>query len=172
MWWVDSSVRFVSNDLEKPLRYLEDNGALFFTYDPVLNVALHTHRDTFSYFEEDPCPYMYFGEIEAGNVAFINNDVGRLILDRWVSCALDASCITPKGASKACKPVKAMSEKNIAACHRYDQSVISVILRRLYHEQNDYPLVDKPFRIIKVIRGQVVNYFPPNNYLDYFVSKI
>ena len=157
---MDSSVRFTSNELEGPLKYLGENGALFFTYGPILNVAQHTHKDTFRHFEEDPCPYMYFGEIEAGNVAFINNEVGRLILNRWVSCALDASCITPIGASKGCRSPKIMGVENIATCHRYDQSALSVILRRLYHEQNDYPLVENPFRIIKVMRGQTVNYFP------------
>ena len=156
VWWVDSSVRFTTNDLEGPLQYLKQTGSLFFTYEKILSVAQHTVITTFNYFKEHPCPYNEYGEIEAGNVAFYDNHVSRTIIRNWVSCALIKDCLAPIGSQAGCRRGGMIAGQ----CHRYDQSVLSIILRRLYHKQNDYPLVEKAFWIIKVMRGERVNYLP------------
>ena len=154
VWWVDSSVRFITDDLSGPLHYLRNTSSLFFTYSKDLAIAHHTRLETFNYFQEHPCPYSEFGEIEAGNVAFHDSDVSRAIIRKWVSCALIKECIQPRGSLKHCT-----DSTQVGGCHRNDQSALSLILRRLYHEQNDYPLVEKPFRIIEVRRGEAVHYF-------------
>ena len=156
VWWADASVRFTTNDLDGPVQYLKQTGSLFFTYDKTLSVAKHTVLQTFNYFEEHPCPYNEFGEIEAGNIAFYDKHVSRIILRNWVSCALIQDCIAPPGSHTGCSRVS----QTVGSCHRYDQSILSIILRRLYHDQNDYPLVEKPFKIVKVMRGSRVNYLP------------
>ena len=157
VWWVDSSVRFTTSDLEDPLQYLKQTGSLFFTYDKVLSVAKHTVITTFNYFQEHPCPYNEYGEVEAGNIAFYDNHVSRTIIRQWVSCALIQNCLAPPGSQTGCN-----SNSTVAGhCHRYDQSVLSILLRRLYHQQNDYPLVKKPFQIIKVMRGQTIKDYLP-----------
>ena len=148
-------MRFTTDDLDGPLQYLQNTSSLFFTYGNSLSVAKHTRIATFNYFKEHPCPYTEFGEVEAGNVAFHDSEVSRTIVRKWLSCALTQDCLQPEGSSSACRRVT-----QIGQCHRYDQSALSIILRRLYHEQNDYPLVEKPFRIIKVMRGNSVHYLP------------
>ena len=145
----------MTDNLEGPLEYLRNTSSLFFTYDKILSVAKHTSLTTFNYFKEHPCPYGEFGEIEAGNIAFYNSRVSRAIVLKWVSCALTKDCIQPFGNSAGCRSGTSI----VGGCHRFDQSALSIILRRLYHEQNDYPLVTRPFRIIKVMRGQAVTYF-------------
>ena len=157
VWWVDSSIRFITDDLTGPLEYIKQNGSLFFTYDKSMSTAMHTRIGTFNYFGENPCPYGEFGEIESGNVAFYENDLTRAIIRNWVSCALIENCQAPPGHNLSCRRITTQ----VGQCHRYDQSVLGIMMRRLYHEQNDYPATKTPWRIIKVMRGNKVNYLPP-----------
>lgn len=157
VWWVDSSIRFITDDLTGPLEYIKQNGSLFFTYDKSMSTAMHTRIGTFNYFGENPCPYGEFGEIESGNVAFYENDLTRAIIRNWVSCALIENCQAPPGHNLSCRRITTQ----VGQCHRYDQSVLGIMMRRLYHEQNDYPDTKTPWRIIKVMRGNKVNYLPP-----------
>lgn len=160
VWWADTSVRFVTNDLDLPLKYIREHGILFFTYGASLNVAMHTHKQTFAFFNEDPCPYKFFGEIEAGIVAFRKSHVADVTLRKWVECALNIECLKPVGASKVCpNQPQEMKDDLIGICHRFDQSILSVILRRLYHKQNDYPLVETPFRIVEIHRREEIPFF-------------
>ena len=149
-------MRFVTNNLTGPLEYIKNTGSLFFTYDKILSTAKHTRIGTFNYFKEHPCPYGEFGEIEAGNVAFYENDLSRAIIRNWVSCALIENCQAPPGHQLSCQTYTTQ----VGQCHRYDQSVLGIMMRRLYHEQNDYPLTETPWRIIKVMRSQRVQYLP------------
>lgn len=154
-------MRFTSGDLELPLKYLQENKILFFTYNSIHNVALHTHRNMFSYFSEDPCLYKGFGEVEAGNIAFRKGHVTDTVLRQWASCALDASCLAPMKATKNCgrAAITIMRDDLIGRCHRFDQSALSIILRRLYHRQMDYPLVETPFDVTVVQRRHEIPYF-------------
>lgn len=157
VWWVDSSVRFVTNDLELPLKYLKENGILFFTYGPELSIAQHTDRRTFGYFNENPCLYRQFGEVEAGFIAFRKSTTAEVVLRQWLACALNENCISPQNATRYCDPSE--SDIFIGQCHRFDQSALGIILRRLYHKQNHYPLVDTPFRIHEIRRKEEIAFF-------------
>ena len=156
VWYMDSSARFITSDLDLPLKYSLDNSVLYFTYGSSLSVAQHTDKRTASYLGEDMCKYRYFGELEAGFVLYHFDHVTSIIVDQWVSCALVPECMAPTGAKLGCS-VKSTSD---GQCHRYDQSVLSIIIRRLFHEINDYPNVKEPFRIHVIKRGEGVNYFP------------
>lgn len=159
VWWIDSSVRFISRDLELPLKYLKEKGMLFFTYDVSSSIAAHTDRRMFTYFDEDPCLFVNFGEIEASSIAFSKHLVSRVVLRQWILCALDQNCIAPTDSSKQCKMTLNVTTMEIGRCHRFDQSAISIILRRLYHKQNHYPLVEIPFKIIEIRRREDIPYF-------------
>ncbi|XP_060572119.1 uncharacterized protein LOC132730254 isoform X2 [Ruditapes philippinarum] len=156
VWYMDSSARFTTNDLDLPLKYSLDNSVLYFTYGNSLSVAQHTDKRTVAYLGEDMCKYRYFGELEAGFVLYHFDHVTSVIVDQWVSCALVQDCMAPAGAKLGCNN-KITTD---AQCHRYDQAVLSIIIRRLFHEINDYPNVIKPFRIHVIRRGDGVNYFP------------
>lgn len=158
VWWADASVRFISSDLEGALDYSRKNSFLIFTYAPVLSVAFHTDPQTMQYLGEDPCKYRHFGENEATFVLFHYDDVSRVLVGAWAACALNEACMCPPDTAG-----KLHCSAGIEAdgrCHRFDQAVLSILFRRLYHDQNDYPLVSVPFNIHQVKRGNRVHYFP------------
>lgn len=158
VWWMDSSVRFVTSDLDRALKYSQDNSILFFTYDVIFSVAQHSDVQTMQYLGEDTCKFRHFGEIEATFVLFHYDNVTDIVVDQWVSCALNNQCMAPPGTDKklSCSP----AVKHDGRCHRFDQAVLGILLRRLYHEKNDYPLVSDPFHIHEIMRGQSVSFFP------------
>ncbi|XP_052779990.1 uncharacterized protein LOC128217128 [Mya arenaria] len=162
VWWLDASVRLVTDELLMPLRYLRETGILFFTYGSSLNVALHTHGDMFRYFSEDPCNYKSYGEVEAGSIMFRRSHVTDVVLRLWAACALEEGCVAPKDTTRYCDAdisERVMSDRLSGACHRYDQSALGIILRRLYHKQNDYPLVETPFKLTTIQRDRGIPYF-------------
>ncbi|XP_052785372.1 uncharacterized protein LOC128222596 isoform X2 [Mya arenaria] len=156
VWWMDSSARIKTTDIDPALQYSIDNSILFFTYGQILNVARHTDVRTMLYLNEDTCKYRYFGEIEAGFVLFHFDGVTKTIVDSWCACALTEQCISPPGAKLSCNS----HEHKDGECHRFDQSVLSIILRRLFHHCNDYPLVREPLRIHDIRRGKSIRFFP------------
>lgn len=158
VWWMDSSVRFITSDLDLALNYSRDNSVLFFTYGVVFAVAQHTSVQTMQYLGEDRCKFRHFGEVEATFVLFHFDRVTDIVIDRWASCALNEDCIAPAGTEH--KLTCNTNNKKDGRCHRFDQAVLSILLRRLYHEKNNYPLVTNPFHIHTIRRGQFVSYFP------------
>ncbi|XP_052236887.1 uncharacterized protein LOC127848454 isoform X7 [Dreissena polymorpha] len=158
VWWMDSSARILRNDTEfdRALQYSKENSILFFTYGETLAVARHTHNGTMSILEEDYCKFRYFGEIEASFVLFHFDSVSSLVVHKWSACASLDQCMNPSDAELSCYHISGPSD---GQCHRYDQSVLSILLRRLYHDSNDYPLVSVPIRIHELRRGNVERYF-------------
>lgn len=158
VWWMDSSVRFTTNQLDRALDYSRVNSHLFFTYDVVLSIAEQTDIQTMKYLGEDTCKYRYYGEVEATFLLFYSDHVIDILIDQWAACALNEACMAPPGTRK--KLSCSTKKKWDGRCHRFDQSVIGILLRRLYHEQNDYPMIDKPLHIHVIKRGESVSYFP------------
>lgn len=157
VWWMDSSVRFRTDDLDRAINYSKENSFLFFTYSVAFAVAQHTDIQTMDYLREDRCKFRHFGEIEATFVLFHFDDVTKTLVDAWAACALTEACMCPPGT--AGKLGCNVHNKVDGRCHRFDQAVLSVLLRRLYHKQNDYPLVDEPFTIHHIKRGNSVKFF-------------
>ncbi|WAR29868.1 hypothetical protein MAR_003444, partial [Mya arenaria] len=100
VWWMDSSARIITSDLDRALQYSIENSMLFFTYDQTSNIAKHTDIRTMLHLREDRCKYRYFGEIEAGFVLYHFDDVTKTVVDSWSACALTERCISPSRVSK------------------------------------------------------------------------
>ena len=160
VWWLDSSVRFVTPKIDTALNYAIDNSVLFtVTTSSVedFNMARQTDTRTFHFLGEDVCKYRPYGEIWATAVLFHFDDVTRHIVKAWAICALNSDCIAPPGVLN--KLHCDVNNKCDGRCHRFDQSVLGIILYRLFHELETYP-TDLSLNDIYVIkRGSMVNYF-------------
>ncbi|KAL3884936.1 hypothetical protein ACJMK2_025035 [Sinanodonta woodiana] len=113
---------------------------------------------TMKYFGEDPCKFRHFGETEATFGAYHFDEVSQTLVRSWAACALNENCIAPPGT--ASKLSCSIHRTEDGRCHRFDQAVLSLMLRRLYHEQNDYPQVPVPINLRVIERGSRINYFP------------
>ncbi|XP_045206970.2 uncharacterized protein LOC123559231 [Mercenaria mercenaria] len=160
VWWMDSSVRFTTNNIDSAIMYAKDYSMLYTvsTSDrEKLSLTKQTDKRTFKYLGEDRCKFRPFGETWATTVMFHYDRMSRAVVQAWVTCSLNTDCIAPTGSLQ--KLICHMNLTFDGRCHRFDQSVLSIITRRLFHEQNVYPL-DKHLNDIYVIkRGDIVSYF-------------
>ncbi|KAH9510012.1 hypothetical protein Btru_044835 [Bulinus truncatus] len=161
--WQDSSVRWADN-----FRTIFDRtniyGHQILRYIDSSRVPANTIKQTFDYLGDQPCAYLPYPEIQ-GNCMLHKHDpfVVKAILEPWARCALEKECICPAepGSVLGCR-----SDLKIHRCHRFDQSVLTIILAKVYGEEmyrfiSPETSFDKP-QYISVKRGDSVS--------DYFKS--
>lgn len=141
VWWMDTSVRFLTAAIEPAIRQAVDSGFFFAVSNHPTNeisVTQQTDIQTFKFLGEDPCKFRPYSETWATTLMFHYNPISNIVVNAWTACALNRNCIAPAGTER--KLVCILSEKYDGRCHRFDQSMISILTRRLYHDHNRYPL--------------------------------
>jgi hypothetical protein len=136
--YIDASIRFKSSDANDLIEKSSKTGvvASFLGF----RLPCFTHPDTFKWFGETSESYDQFGTIE-GNFIFLNrNFLTILILKAWVTCALDESCIAPKGSRL----------KGCCGCHRFDQVVLTIINSFFFKQQSVYSFSNHLYEIRRV----------------------
>lgn len=148
VWWMDSSIRIVTDHLEQALQYSKDNSVLFTHHGLANNIAYHTDPATLKFLREDPCKFRYFGEVDVNIDLHYLNNVTRIIVSQWAACAFNKECMVPDGSED--KILCDFRKTFDGRCHRYDQAVLSILLRRL---------IGTPFKITDIRRQENVSYF-------------
>lgn len=159
VWWLDISVHLLTAHLDAAMNYAISNSFLVFvSRSPVnkISVAKQTAVQTFRYLGEDTCKYRHYGEVDASTVLFHYDNNTHSVVKAWATCALNKRCIAPVGKEKLhCD----FSDDNDGRCHRFDQSVLGILFRRLHHEQNLYPTNQNLSHIYFVGRREFFHYF-------------
>lgn len=130
----DTSVRYMTSDFN---RIIIDNLIRGFSCRelPSHYLSCYTLSGTFSWFNESYSLYDDVYIAEAGFVAVTDNFLSRLVLKTWVTCALDAECISPSNSKSQCSRNSAAS-----GMHRFDQSAMVAVLSFYFYQsarQND-----------------------------------
>ncbi|XP_045159771.1 uncharacterized protein LOC123525085 isoform X2 [Mercenaria mercenaria] len=159
VWWVDTSIRFTTNDIDLQIAYTKTHSILYTVsrnFATKGTLTKNTLNATFDYFHEDRCKFRPFHEVWATTLLFNFDHVTRSIVKAWVICALNKPCIAPTGSEykRGCS----LKENYDGRCHRFDQSAIGIITRRLFHDQ-DYPIDNNLTLIYTIKRDEVVQYF-------------
>ena len=161
VWWMDTSVRVTEPKLEPVLRIAESEGIVFsVNSDPknILGITKQTDLQTFDYLHEDPCLYRDYSESSATTLIVKSNPVTYTLVKAWAICALNKDCISPPGTKY--KKVCNLTEQTDGRCHRFDQSVLSILTSRLFHERIRSGTHKNVLNtVIEVLRGQVTHYF-------------
>ena len=129
----DSSVRMKSSDMATILKSIVKFPFLSGIphYQPIISL---THDGMIKYLRSPPRKELaHFTGTQAGVwLMWANSMMKARVIEAWVDCALNKSCISPEGATKdPCKfTEKAFSEGSYVGCHRYDQSALNMILAR------------------------------------------
>jgi hypothetical protein len=159
LWWMDTSVRLTTTDIKFVLSRAARYGTLFTVSGntkAVGTLTKHTLKATFDYLQENSCKFKSFHEIWATSLMFHINNVTRSVVKAWTTCALNEECIAPPGSRIICN----MELEIDGRCHRFDQSVFGIIIRRLFHD-NDLPHHDRnlPQHIYSIRRKHFEHYF-------------
>lgn len=159
VWWMDSSVRVATADIQFVLARAVNFGTLFTVSGntrAVGTLTKHTSQATFDFLKEESCKFKPFHEIWATSLMFHINNVTRSVVKAWTTCALNEDCIAPPGSHIKCN----MELEIDGRCHRFDQSVLGIIIRRLFHE-HDNPHHDRnlPQHLYSIKRKHFEPYF-------------
>ena len=143
--WLDSSVRFTTGNLQPMFNKALSSGiVLNLRKKPKRSpsIRLQTHQDTFNFLNEPPCLYEKELMIEAGLIAlYPDNTIYEGILNPWTKCALIEECVWTTRPMKEILKCWRNETLQTHRCHRYDQSVLNILMKRLFHKEIDRYLV-------------------------------
>ncbi|KAL4223903.1 hypothetical protein ACF0H5_017366 [Mactra antiquata] len=132
VFWMDASVRFVTTDLDGQLEDARNLGVI--GTKGFGSIASRTHTKTLRFLGEQPCTFKDTMELEATFIIiYANKLVSEMILKPWVSCALSLGCLVPDLNTDQYLHCKSHKEPVYFECHRFDQSILSILTYRLYH---------------------------------------
>ncbi|XP_041365744.1 uncharacterized protein LOC121380826 [Gigantopelta aegis] len=153
--WVDSSIRFLTGNLEPMFKEARSTGLLLSNVR--FSVSEHTSEKMFSYFGDRACEYSIYNEVEAGFQVVHNEPFVRdLVLKTWWACAVDPDCMSSEYHDKQfhCSP----KVRSYSKCHRFDQSAHTLILAKLFRENiATFYLQKGKYHVVK--RKQTEHYF-------------
>ncbi|XP_045174759.1 uncharacterized protein LOC123536043 isoform X1 [Mercenaria mercenaria] len=131
--WMDSAVYLPDGNLQAGIDIARTHGIAAghkrVTY-PDINLAFETDNTTFETLGEKPCTFQNSFKFNAA-LLFIRKSsiIYKYVMRPWVSCALTKRCIAADREPSS----KCVNADKFGYCHRFDQSVLSVILNRLFH---------------------------------------
>lgn len=139
---MDATVRLTDDTFDNNFEVTGDDG-ISLPYNRGIDVSspLHyvTSIDTFNVLGEHPCTFQDVTSFNAGIIVIRKTQfVFRYVMKPWVSCALNKVCIN--GGQKLRRMCSGAN--TVGFCHKYDTSVLSIILHRLYSDPEDRNKID------------------------------
>ena len=160
--WMDASVRFQTKHLSWAFTHAQSLGvSASIGFGPI---AARTQKATFQFLEESPCLYRDTNELEATFIMIYATDfIIQYFMVPWVSCALCKGCMVPKISPE--KYLNCKIENYYFSCHRFDQSILSILMTRIFNQDLQAHIMLHTF--YKICKGGT-----DQPYLPDFMNKI
>ena len=145
--WMDASVRFQTKHLNWAFKHAQNLGvSASVGFAPI---AARTQKASFQFLEELPCVFHDTNEFEATFIMIYANDyIMQYFMVPWVSCALTNGCMVPQKSPE--KYLECTNDDYYFNCHRFDQSILSILMTRLFHHNlKEHVMVHTFFKICK-----------------------
>ena len=132
--WMDASVRLKTENLTWLFEKIKQQGVM--AGEGGNNIAARTQEQTFNFLQEPPCLYRR-SEFEGTFIAVYQTQfVQDYFMKPWVSCALSVGCMVFDNLKFPTLLLRCGDfDRFYHECHRFDQSVLSILLNRLYHAE-------------------------------------
>ena len=128
--WMDTSTRFANRDL-RPF-FLKAKRLGVVVSNTKGSIAMRTHTKTFQYLGEQPCTFRDRDEFQGGFVMLYSNPTTvQYFMKPWVSCALVKGCMYPDDHAREYLDCGKHGQVYFD-CHRFDQSVLGILLSRTF----------------------------------------
>ena len=132
VFWLDASIRFKTGNLDWLLRQAQSLGILAIAGQAP--IASRTQKATFEILQEPPCLYRTekTNEFQATfTIVYATDFIMQCVMIPWISCALTNDCLVPKISPE--KYLGCYHAEYYHDCHRFDQSILSLLMTRLFH---------------------------------------
>lgn len=135
---MDASLRFNTRNLTSVIESAKDLTVMAAEGDG--SVAVRTHQNMFSFLGENPCTFTNLREFQAGFIIYYGNEFGeKMFMLPWISCALTFGCMVPDSTFANYLTCPRSSQK-LHMCHRFEQSMMSILLYRLFQNAHEHTL--------------------------------
>ena len=127
IFWMDASIRFINNNLLNLTRALRSSmGLMLFSNSGISNFQV-THSELYQFIPTDNEKMKSTSQYAAGCLLLANTKPVYENILKWLyACSSDKACTDFPGARLACHYKGGRSVW--AKCHRYDQSMINILL--------------------------------------------
>ena len=131
--WFDSSVRVKCPNLMFTLAGMLEKSGIALVDNTDHSIFATTDQRTYKYLTANITMLKQKEMIGASFIAVTNStEIQKHIIEKLVSCSLKRDCIAPVGSTVYCN-FKADTFREYANCHRYDQSVLNILLLGYFH---------------------------------------
>ncbi len=136
--YIDTSVKIRSNEIDTIIQTVKQLGMMSRYIKTSLNC--YTDNRMYEWFNENENDYESILSAEANFIILHRNFLTSLLMKVWVTCALDETCLAPKG-SHIYGGVKNWlgGGCNVCGCHRFDQDALSIVFSFFF----GYPVSEK-----------------------------
>ena len=128
---MDASIRYKTSNIDEIFHHAKLEGVLaaFAGENVIVN---HTVKPTFAMLKTDPWLYEGRTMFAADFLVFRATPyITQYVLRPWISCALTLGCMVPTERAKEYRHCFKDNKKPFG-CHRFDQSVLSILLHMFY----------------------------------------
>ena len=149
--YVDASIRFhyyskISDLFEEAIA----NDILFHLPYGHLTIAHNTDVEIFAFLNKNPMDFVDKYELPAGLILiFRTENILTNIMSPWISCALTSGCFVTENAKflkESCHSTIPLHIRNrvkvIGMCHRYEQSILSILIHDTFSDRTQSLLFD------------------------------
>lgn len=146
--WMDSSVN-IMKPYTKVLEHMVNNssGFLYYLVPNGHSILSATHPKMFEYLPMKNVNETKMMQPQANGFLVFNTLETRKFIFKWVIlCSLVQDCIAPKGSTKRCQ-FKSSVERNAGGCHRYDQSMFSILLTNKFSPDTERYIMEEKIAV-------------------------
>uniref|UniRef100_A0A0N4ZTR6 Nucleotid_trans domain-containing protein n=1 Tax=Parastrongyloides trichosuri TaxID=131310 RepID=A0A0N4ZTR6_PARTI len=137
IWYLDSSVSIRTSNLTKVYNLMNNKKSSYILHDPTGHgIAAGTDTDLYLYLPTNINEIVSKkSSMYQAGLIYVKKDKESIdkILKWYILCSLTKECISPKNAKQKC--LKFLNNNygyNKKHCHRYDQSIINILLWNAY----------------------------------------
>ena len=151
LYWVDSSIRFTSNDTRKVVQKAHETGGIAFSLFPRHSNYVVITQDMVRYLTTDMDSQKTTMQSGAGKILiYRTKEIYENIIKWAVLCSLQEDCINTGHLN-----CDLQSEEKWTGCSRFDQSAFNILCSNYFGFNNKlYSVGDKSFYIKRVSFGQ------------------
>ncbi|XP_021349207.1 uncharacterized protein LOC110447687 [Mizuhopecten yessoensis] len=151
--WMDASVIYEGTSLDEVSLRTRQRGIQ--AMHGASAVCERTAKNSFDFLKEKPCLFN-LPEVEATWIVISRNRFTlEYIMKPWVSCGLSYNCMAFKGSDFY---LGCLGSRKFHRCHRFDQSILGIIVNRLFQEKRRVVEFDVA-PILHIQRNAHTNYF-------------
>jgi hypothetical protein len=153
--WADASINLNGNKNATDIffRKTKETGILVTRLGGDSRSFYHTKADTFKFLNESTCLFELHQTEATYMTIWKTSFTWKYIIQPWLACALTENCMSHKNPPAVLR-CWGRRKTSFHWCHRFDQSVLSIILQRLFDVNYDIIALNRLPRIGRIEREQ------------------